>query len=322
MLLAFDAAVMTSMREMMMGTWEFQPRGNAKSAGTHDAPIPGMITSRRVHKVPKKAPEVKQPQVRYVLPPPKKEKKRKRSRSRKRHKSSSSSEDDKKEVPRAPEEDHEAIQQRELREQREREEIRRQQNAEAEETRRRKEQAAEWARQQAEREARRAEEQRLAEEQRQKHAARDAARRQNLKGAFAVAGEELDEETATGKERAKRQAEQKQQQKSSKLSLALREDPAEAVSSSSSKEGQQPQDAVSLRAALADPSAVRSFAAGEVAEKYKLLMEMKRKFRRADFGGPTEKREKKDRSRSRSRRRGSGRSPSSSRYDSLWIRPR
>lgn len=73
-------------------------------------------------------------------------------------------------------------------------------------------------------------------------------------------------------------------------------------------------DAIALRAALADPTAARSFAPGEVAEKYKLLQEMKRKFRRPDFGGPPNRTQ---RSRSRKRRDRSG---SRSRYDSVWIR--
>merc|ERR1712129_473188 len=67
-------------------------------------------------------------------------------------------------------------------------------------------------------------------------------------------------------------------------------------------------DPVRLRAALADPSAARSFAPGEVAEHFRRLSEMKRRFRRAEFGGPDRRREP---SRSRSR----------DKYNSVWIRP-
>ncbi|CAE8633978.1 unnamed protein product, partial [Polarella glacialis] len=67
-------------------------------------------------------------------------------------------------------------------------------------------------------------------------------------------------------------------------------------------------DAVSLRASLADPSGPRMHAPGEVAEHFRRLSEMKRRFRRAEFGGPSRKRSP---SRSRSREK----------YNSVWIRP-
>merc|ERR1719476_151322 len=76
-------------------------------------------------------------------------------------------------------------------------------------------------------------------------------------------------------------------------------------SSSSGKE-----DAVALRASLADPSAPRSFAPGEVAEHFRRLSEMKRRFRRAEFGGPDKQTRAREVSRSRSREK----------YNSVWIR--
>lgn len=50
------------------------------------------------------------------------------------------------------------------------------------------------------------------------------------------------------------------------------------------------QDAISLRASLADPSGPRVHSPGEVAEHFRRLSEMKRRFRRPEFGGPKRKR--------------------------------
>jgi len=329
---------------MKGGGWEArlpqqQCRGNAKSAGTHDAPIPGQAI-RRVHKVPKKViPE--RPVVKWVIPAPKKKKKAKKekrslSRKRSRSRSSSSSEADKKTSAEEKEERRLEVQeafnaafgengaQKEIREQQEREELRRQIKIDEEETKRRKQQAAEWARQQAEREAKRADDARLAEEQKTKSAARDTARKFNLKGAFAVGGDDLEDEDTEERSKKVLAFELKEKKKKS-LALAFPMEDEEASGSGSKSQASSsdaPKDAVAVRAALADPSAVRNFGAGEVAEKYKLLMEMKRKFRRPDFGGPAKDSSgNRPRSRSRGRNR---RSPSNDRakYNSVWIRPK
>eukprot|EP00927_Polykrikos_kofoidii_P047606 TRINITY_DN4185_c0_g1_i2.p1 TRINITY_DN4185_c0_g1~~TRINITY_DN4185_c0_g1_i2.p1 ORF type:complete len:355 (+),score=59.20 TRINITY_DN4185_c0_g1_i2:129-1067(+) len=310
---------MASIREMMMGSWE--GRGNAKSAGTHDMPIPGVITSRRVRPAPKKKPpEVKKPVIVQRQPRPIKSHRRdRRSRSRRRRRSSSSSSSRRPREPERKEKDSSPAD--ETDKQREEDDARRREQQEEEERRRRKEAAESWAQQQAEREARRAEEAKVAEDMRQKHAQRAEARKKNLKGAFAMAGADLDDEGNETQVKSKKLAEKQKQQVSSRLSLALRDGEGGSLTSGSATSSETTsahnEDAVTLRASLADPTAVRSFAPGEVAEKYKLLMEMKRKFRRADFGGPAN--DVRTRSRSRERRR--GRSGSRTRYDSVWIRP-
>ena len=61
-------------------------------------------------------------------------------------------------------------------------------------------------------------------------------------------------------------------------------------SDSGASRGKPPEDAVSLRAALADPSGPRVHSPGEVAEHFRRLSEMKRRFRRPEFGGPGKRR--------------------------------
>merc|ERR1712217_422760 len=70
------------------------------------------------------------------------------------------------------------------------------------------------------------------------------------------------------------------------------------------------EDAIKLRASLADPGSMHQHAPGEVAEHFRRLSEMKRKFRRAEFGGCPHKRRPSAPSRSRSREK----------YNSVWIR--
>lgn len=305
-------------------------RGNAKSAGTGDMPIPGLVTSRRQPRPKKKAePERVQPvfdlkaevkalkalkAAQAAAAAAKQKRKRERSRSRSNHRrarSSSSSVSDR--------EDNDAKEK--AREQEERE-------IEEEEERLRKETEERWKAAQAEREARQREEMRLAEERRMKDERRHLERKKKLKGAFAT-GESDEEDEGEKKKRelaemAKRQARAEILKPSDEPISRLKPDSistAADLAIPASGAGRSSQDAVSIRSQLADPAGSRNFTPGEVAEKYKLLQEMKRRFRRTEFGGSGPQDREKIKNRSRSRRRGKSRSPSTSKYDSLWIRP-
>lgn len=278
-------------------------------------PIPGVITSRRQYPRPKQKPQEHKPPKFFFKPPVKEGKeKRRRSRSRRRRRSPSvSSESPSQDAAEAAllkerkEEEEEAERKKQEEDEREREQLRKT--------------AEMWAKAQQEREARQHEEARVAEENRQKQAQRDAARRQRLQGAFAVADELDEEEEDQGRARefAAQRAKQLAQQRASSSDAPELDHHRGPLGMALAVRGEMPTDAVSLRAALADPSAARCFSPGEVAEKYKLLQEMKRKFRRPDFGGPPQKNRSRSRSRVRSSRK--NRSSSRSRYDSVWIRP-
>lgn len=218
---------------------------------------------------------------------------------------------------------------------------------EEEEERVRKETDERFRAAQQEREARQREEMRVAEEKRKSDEKRHSERKKKLKGAFATGdSDEEDEEWKRQREVAERQ---KKQARTEALSFAAVSAVPLQRSSASTSEATAvvhatalgladlgpgpaggPVDAVSIRAQLADPSASRNFTPGEVADKYKLLQEMKRKFRRSEFGGgggSGSASDRKDTSRavdgrSRSRKRArQARSPSRSRYDSVWIKP-
>jgi len=329
-------------REAILSGWG--GRGNAKSAGTHDMPIPGMVTSRRQPR-PQKKKEPEPAPVVYTKADLKADLKaaarqrkaaiaRKRSRSRShrkraRSRSSSSSAD-----PRDSAADREKDRQEEENEKK-REEL--------------EEQAvrARWKALQAERDARQAEEARIAEERRLQAEQRNNERKKKLKGAFAT-GDSDDEDEDRGTRELAARLEKKASSRAelprpsalngfepapNTLQLQPSGAPLGAASAGSASSAlalpgssAAPMmgatgDAIAIRASLADPAASRNFTPGEVAEKYKLLQEMKRKFRRADFGGPVPDPKERVRWRSRSRKEKRGRSNSRSRYDSVWIKP-
>jgi hypothetical protein len=301
-------------------------------------PIPGLVTSRRQPRPKKKAvPEpVFNPKAAIremkaaaaaaeIVAKQRKEMKerererrstKRRSRSRRRDRSASSSRSSAAEGDVDPKEAWKERQEREK---------------EEEEERVRKETDERFRAAQLEREVRQREEVRLAEERRLKDEQRHAERKKKLKGAFATG--ESDDEDEDHKRRRELAERAKKQTRSEALSAAavslvpLQRPPgSEALAvgladlETPSRSASGGADAVSIRAQLADPSASRNFSPGEVAEKYKLLQEMKRKFRRSEFGGGAAEPKEKARHRSRSRER-SKRSASRSRYDSVWIKP-
>lgn len=286
----------------------------AHRAGTGDAPIPGLVTSRR-NPAYRLKPRAKaqdgigrhdgKPEPVAAAP-----QHRRRSASRGRRKSPARDPEAER-LSREKREEEERVR----REQEEKEQA--QKRAEEEESQKRRwaVQEAKWAEERSNREA-----QRKVEEQRQ------VQRQQKLKGAFATnLDDEDEEETERARELADRQRRRAAVAASSAptlLSPVSSGSAAAAAAASTSAStalalpgsaSSRPQldedgDPVRLRAALADPSAARSFAPGEVAEHFRRLSEMKRRFRRAEFGGPDRKR---DPSRSRSR----------DKYNSVWIRP-
>lgn len=271
-------------------------------AGTGDAPIPGLVTSRRnpaykLRLIKAKEAEaaeraIKIQQQQAVKAANKIAKQRVR-RSPSTH--------------RSPERENSAD--RQSREKKE-EADRRAKEAKEEEAKKLKLVEDEEHRQRwAEQEAKWAEERRQREDQKRQEDERKAARQNKLRGAFSMADDEDDEE----EKRAKILAEKaKSSRLSAKLAVAPSTDlvvPAGGLAAAGArKAAAENQDAVSLRASLADPSGPRVHSPGEVAEHFRRISEMKRRFRRPEFGGPARK---KSPSRSRSRER----------YNSVWIKP-
>lgn len=279
----------------------------AHRAGTGDAPIPGLVTSRRnpayrLKPRPKAQDPLQHHGGRGATTAVSHHRRRSASRGRRP----------------SPKRDPEA--ERQSRERREEEERTRREHEEKELQQKRKEEEEAQKRRWADQEAKWAEERRHREAQRKIEEERQAQRQMKLKGAFTT---DLDDEDEEEKERARELAER--QRRRAAVAAASAPTLLSPVSSSSvagtlgttlalpgpvSSRPQLDEDAdpVRLRAALADPSAARSFAPGEVAEHFRRLSEMKRRFRRAEFGGPDRRR---DPSRSRSR----------DKYNSVWIRP-
>jgi len=284
----------------------------AHRAGTADAPIPGLVTSRR-NPAYRLKPKPREHAGASTQPSAQKVREALRAgqavaQRRKRSASRSS-------IDQSPDTE---------RRERERKELEVQQERKDAEAQRRKREEEEAQRQRwAEQEARWAQERRLREEQRRVEEERQAQRQKKLKGAFAV--DEEDGE-ANDEQRAKELAEHQRRRAAAaaKAAPALLPPPGESSSapgvlsiaalsrpaaSTSSITSASPEDAVKLRASLADPAQPRSHAPGEVAEHFRRLSEMKRRFRRAEFGGPDKRREP---SRSRSR--------DPDKYSSVWIR--
>jgi len=279
----------------------------AHRAGTADAPIPGLVTSRR-NPAYRLKPKPREHAGASTQPSAQKVREALRAgqavaQRRKRSASRSS-------IDQSPDTE---------RRERERKELEVQQERKDAEAQRRKREEEEAQRQRwAEQEARWAQERRLREEQRRVEEERQAQRQKKLKGAFAV--DEEDGE-ANDEQRAKELAEHQRRRAAAaaKAALALLPPPGEPgvlsiaapsrPAASTSITSASPEDAVKLRASLADPAQPRSHAPGEVAEHFRRLSEMKRRFRRAEFGGPDRHREP---SRSRSR--------DPDKYNSVWIR--
>jgi hypothetical protein len=298
----------------------------AHKAGTGDAPIPGLITSRRnpAYRLKQKPKEPTPPgpkakaakakrwdalSQRDQNPSHRGQKAREAPLPKRPRESSSASRSP--EAPRqavavaaAGEEAAESKRHEERPKRAEAEEaarLRRTLESEARQKKALEEQEAKWAEERAKRE-----EQRRLEEQRR------AQRQQKLRGAFATGSDSDDGADAKGRARELAELQKKKAQAiqanapflsvSDTASSADKPLPGERILSADEKA-----DAIRLRAALADPAASRSHAPGEVAEQFRLLAEMKRKFRRPEFGGPASR----DRSRSRSR----------TKYNSVWIRP-
>lgn len=298
----------------------------AHRAGTADAPIPGLITSRRNPAYRLKPRPKEHAGGQGSVPPPAKGRealkvvaqaaasRRRRSRSRSRRVSPVQTEEDERRSRERKEEEE--------RERREREDVEaRKRKIEEEEAQRKR-----WA----EQEAKWAEERRVREEQRRLEEQRQADRQKKLKGAFAME-DELDDNDEEDQERARELAERQRRRAAAAANAVPALLPSLASGSGvasfspsapaslpgttlarpttqASLTSGTPEDAVRLRASLADPSAPRMHAPGEVAEHFRRLSEMKRRFRRAEFGGPDRRREP---SRSRSR----------DKYNSVWIRP-
>uniref|UniRef100_A0A7S1FAJ1 Uncharacterized protein n=1 Tax=Noctiluca scintillans TaxID=2966 RepID=A0A7S1FAJ1_NOCSC len=254
----------------------------AHRAGTGDAPIPGVITSRRnpAYRL--------RPRVGVPLAKGRDWKHGRRSSSRSPKRSRSQEEADLR------------------RERREQEDLVRREAKEVEEIRLKLEDEENQKRRWAEQEAKWAEERRAREEQKVFEEQRQAERKKNLKGAFAVAGESEGEDEDV--ERARELARQRRRAERAAPALALAVTGVLSLTGPAAKTSEK-EDAVRLRASLADPSAPRAHAPGEVAEHFRRLSEMKRRFRRAEFGGPDRRRDPSPRSRSRER------------YASVWIRP-
>jgi len=287
----------------------------AHRAGTADAPIPGLVTSRR-NPAYRLKPKLREHAGASTQPSAQKVREALRAgqaaaQRRKRSPSGSSAD-------RSPDTE------RRERERKELEDKAQQEREDAEARRRKREEEETQRRRWAEQEAKWAEERRLREEQRRMEEERQVQRQKKLKGAFAVDDEEDDE--ANDEQRAKELAEHQRRRAAAaaKAAPALLPPPGESSSapgvlsiaalsrpaaSTSSITSASPEDAVRLRASLADPGGPRVHAPGEVAEHFRRLSEMKRRFRRAEFGGPDRHREP---SRSRSR--------DPDKYNSVWIR--
>lgn len=301
----------------------------AHRAGTADAPIPGLITSRRnpayrLKPRPKEhagqssstASGVKGREALKAIAQAASRRRRSQSRSRQVSPTRTAEEE------------------RRSRERREEEERERRDREDVEAQKRKKEEEEAQRKRWAEQEAKWAEERRLREEQRRLEEQRQADRQKKLKGAFAME-DELDENEEEDQERARELAERQRRRAAAAANAVPALLPSVAAGSGASPgvgsfspattqalpgptlskptaaasiSSGSPEDAVRLRASLADPSAPRMHAPGEVAEHFRRLSEMKRRFRRAEFGGPDRRREP---SRSRSR----------DKYNSVWIRP-
>jgi len=327
---------------VMSGKWG-QSRGNAKSAGTHDMPIPGIVTSRRQPR-PKRKAEPARPEPVFDLKAEMKayraaqaadataKRRRKRDRSRRRR-------DDEKGAQAADDVERSRSHSRKggsssssdsgvAKETAQEQAERKIEAEEAEEERLRKETEERWKAAQEERDARQREEVRLAAERRSNDEKKHQARKQKLKGAFTTGESDgEDEEEKIRRDKAEFLKMQKKALQSADLPMLSRPDvsatPAAAMdlALAITGPGRASQDAIAIRAQLADPAARGNFTPGEVADKYKLLAEMKRKFRSPALGGSGAQEREKPRNRSRSRRNRKSRSPARSRYDSVWIKP-
>lgn len=293
----------------------------AHRAGTADAPIPGLITSRR-NPAYRLKPRPKESANQLVLAAAGKAReqnsklasassRRRRSRSHSRQRQRPKSP-----VRRTEEEE------RRSRERREEEDRTRRERDDEEARKRKLEEEEAQKKRWAEQEAKWAEERRLREEQRRQEEQRQASRQKKLKGAFTIEDEDDNEEE--DQERARELAERQRRRAQAAASAAPALLPSISMAAPSLAPGPlavvapesrvqpfvsgSPEDAVRLRASLADPAAPRMHAPGEVAEHFRRLSEMKRRFRRAEFGGPD-------------RRREPSRSKSRDKYNSVWIRP-
>jgi len=277
----------------------------AHRAGTGDAPIPGLVTSRRnpAYKL-KPRPKAQETGPQHV--------------GRSGGGGGAAARDHRRRSPsppirRRPSPKRDLEEERRQRDHREAQDRARRDQEEKEQQEKKKAEEDEQKRRWAEQEAKWAEERRLRESNRKLEEQRQAARQQKLKGAFAT---DLDDED--GDEERRRQQDLAERQRRKSTTATSSAPTITPVSSGSSTAlalpGQRPviddnADPVQLRAALADPTAARSFAPGEVAEHFRRLSEMKRRFRRAEFGGPDRKLREPSRSRSREK------------YNSVWIRP-
>lgn len=282
----------------------------AHRAGTGDAPIPGLVTSRR-NPAYRLKPRPKAHGGQDTGPQHGGRGAAAAAAAASHHRRRSVSRGRRPSPKRDPEEE------RQNRERREEEERARREKEEKELQQKRQEEEENQKRRWAEQEAKWAEERRQREAQRKIEEQRQVQRQQKLKGAFAT---DLDDEDEEEKERARELAERQRRRAAAAASSApTLLSPVSGTATPSTTIAlpgplssrpllDDDGDPVRLRAALADPSAARSFAPGEVAEHFRRLSEMKRRFRRAEFGGPDRKR---DPSRSRSR----------DKYNSVWIRP-
>lgn len=291
----------------------------AHRAGTGDAPIPGLVTSRRnpAYKLkprPQAVTNPNPPQSKSAFDSGLKGQHARRRKSRSPSRRASPQRNDSEE--------------RRLRELKEEEDRRQRERRDEESRRRRREEEESQKQRWAEQERAWAEERKAREDQRKLEEQRQKERKNKLKGAFAMK-DELSEAEDEDQDRARELVERRK--KSAAASQPLPATGHSSFSGSVSRAGSpenrngatgskslalsvdgsgSKEDAVRLRASLADPSAPRSHAPGEVAEHFRRLSEMKRRFRRAEFGGPDRRR---DLSRSRSRSR--------DKYNSVWIRP-
>ncbi|CAJ1441904.1 unnamed protein product, partial [Effrenium voratum] len=274
--------------------WELAPMSHR--AGTGDAPIPGLVTSRRnpaykqrlqKQKEAEAAAEAaRRAQIAQVKAAKQLHKSRRRRSPGKRSRSPSRRKE--KEVRETSEEREE----RRSREKKEAEAKALKAQKDAEEKKKRAAEEAENRKRWAEQEAKWAEERRLREEQKKLEEERKVARQQKLKGAFAMADDDEDDE-----EQRKKELQKKQKSRAPLAAAPASSVVVPAATASRPKAEKDGQDPISLRASLADPSGPRVHSPGEVAEHFRRLSEMKRRFRRTEFGGPR----KRTPSRSRSR---------------------
>lgn len=267
----------------------------AHRAGTGDQPIPGLVTSRRNPAYKQRLQKQKEAEAAA-------EAQRKAELARvKAAKQLQKSQKQRRSPSRSPKERETSVERR-SREKEEAEAKARRAQKDAEERRRREAEEAENRRRWQEQEAKWAEERRARDEQKRLEEERKAARQQKLKGAFAMADDDHDDE-----EHRKKELEKKARSRQGvQIKLATTSVSSAVASTAAKGQTADDQDAISLRAALADPSGPRNHAPGEVAEHFRRLSEMKRRFRRTEFGGPR----KRTPSRSRSRKK----------YNSVWIR--